>query len=188
MKAQLITVNRWFKKPFSSFKNLDDPERLGQLKNVDSKTVLLVIGAHPVSSTWSVSGELSISQTYQVYHLNIFRKMIPNNQIRPYITKIVQNFWLTVVLNSKKYLDAKVFSFKRWWVSRGCFEWHLCQHLCHSTVASPVTQTTEQRWCKILFEVSTAHELSALKRPLGVNFGIKPEPVSKSCCVSNWDL
>ena len=55
------TVNRWFKKFCSGCKNLDDRERSGMTKSVDSEAVIQTIKTNPSSSTRRVSGELGIS-------------------------------------------------------------------------------------------------------------------------------
>ena len=63
--------------------------------------MLQAIEANLASSTWRVSGELGSV----VYHLNNFGKSLRSRQIVPHITKILQNFWLTLVLfvGSSKY-------------------------------------------------------------------------------------
>ena len=53
--------------------------------------------ANLVSSAWRVSGELSISQSSVIHHLHDLSKNIKSNQIVPPVTKILQNFQLTLV-------------------------------------------------------------------------------------------
>ena len=89
------TLNRWFKKFYLSFRNLDDQARLGRLKTVHSKAVLQAIEVNLASSTWRVSGELGLSLSSVVCYLHNLSKSIQSCKIVPYVTKILENFWLT---------------------------------------------------------------------------------------------
>ena len=65
---------------------------------MDSKAVLQAMEANPLSSIWRVSGELSLSQSSVVYHLHDLGKSIQSCQIVPHVTKILQNFWLILII------------------------------------------------------------------------------------------
>ena len=60
------TVTSWFKKFCSSCKNLDNQAKPSRPKTVDFEAVLQAMESNMASSTWRVSGELSISQ-YSVF-------------------------------------------------------------------------------------------------------------------------
>ena len=79
------TINRWFQKFRLHCKNLDNQARSCNL----------------VSSTQRVSGKLSISQSSVLCHLYIFNKSIWSSLTVPHISKILQNFWFSIV--SKKF-------------------------------------------------------------------------------------
>ena len=80
---------------------LQEPQQSGKfrvrLKTLDSVAVVLALEINPVSSTWSVSGELSISQPSLVNHLHNLSKSIQSYQIVLQVTKILQNFWLILL-------------------------------------------------------------------------------------------
>ena len=57
----------WLQKFWSGYRNLDNQARTGRFKTMGSEAMLQVIKANPVSSTWAVSGELSISQSSPVW-------------------------------------------------------------------------------------------------------------------------
>ena len=57
--------------------------------------MVIAIEANPASSTQRVSGELSISQSCVGQHLCNLTKSIESCLILHYITKILQNFWLS---------------------------------------------------------------------------------------------
>ena len=61
--------------------------------------MLQAVEVNLVSSTQGVSGELGISQSSVVCHLNDLGKSIQSCQIVPHATKILQNFWLTLVFH-----------------------------------------------------------------------------------------
>ena len=91
------TVIRWFKKFLSGCKNLDDQTRLSRFKIVDSEAIVQAIEENLVSNSRRVSGELGISQTSVVRHLHVLGKSTRRRWIVPHVTKILQNFWLTLV-------------------------------------------------------------------------------------------
>ena len=91
------TVTRSFKKFCLSCKNLDDQARLGRSENCGFKEVLQIIETNLRSSIRGVSGELGISQSSVVHHLHDLCKSIQRCLIVPYMTEILQNFWLTLV-------------------------------------------------------------------------------------------
>ena len=97
--ADQSTVNREFKKFHSVCQILDDQVRSGRSKTMDSKTMLK---ANPVSSTQRVSGKLNISQSSLVCYLYNLSKCIQSCQIAPHVTKMLQNFWLTLKLELKQ--------------------------------------------------------------------------------------
>ena len=95
------TVTRLFKKFCSDYKNLDNQARSSRFKSVDFEIVLLVIEPNPASSAQRVSGELGISQFSVVRHFDDLCKKkiksIRRCRIMRHVTKILQNFWFTLV-------------------------------------------------------------------------------------------
>ena len=75
-KGEAAVNHRWFKKFYPNCKNLNYQARLGKPKMVDSKPVFQAMEANLVSSTWRVSGELSISQSGVVCHFHDYGKSI----------------------------------------------------------------------------------------------------------------
>ena len=61
------------------------------------EAVLQTIETNLASSTRRVSGKLSISQSSVVYQIHDLCKRTQNYQILPDITKVLQNFWITLV-------------------------------------------------------------------------------------------
>ena len=101
--------------PEISLLNLQElwqPSKSSRPKSVDPKAVLQAIEANPVRRTWRVSGEFIISQS-MVLHLHDPSKSIWSYQIVPHVTKILQNFWLTLVclslfqINTQKMASLK---------------------------------------------------------------------------------
>ena len=94
------TVNKWLKKFRSGCNNIDDQEKLGRPKIVNSETVFQAIDANPVCSTWKVSGNRCTSQRPQEKYSELrpcdLRKSIQSCRIVLHVTKILQNFWLTL--------------------------------------------------------------------------------------------
>ena len=80
MKAEstvdISSVNEWFKKFHLGYKNLDDQEKSGKTKTIDSKAVIEANKAYLMRSTGRVSGKLSISQLSFVCHLHNFSKSL----------------------------------------------------------------------------------------------------------------
>ena len=70
----------------------------GRPKSMNSKTVLQATEENPVSGTQRVSGELALSHSSVVCHLYNLSKSIQNCWILMHIIKILQNFWLTLVI------------------------------------------------------------------------------------------
>ena len=68
------TLTKYVKKFHSNNKNLDDLTRSGWPKTMDSKAMIQAIEANPVSSTWRVSSEFSISQTSVVHYFYVFNQ------------------------------------------------------------------------------------------------------------------
>ena len=67
---------RWFKKFCSSCKNVTDQEMSGWHNTMDFKAMLQTIEANLVSSTWRVSGKLSISLAsviHQLQKISVYR-------------------------------------------------------------------------------------------------------------------
>ena len=91
------TVTRNFKKFYTSCKDFKDQAKSDRLKTMDSEAVFQAIEANLVNSTQRVSDELSISQSSMICYLNKLGKNIWSCQIVPHISKILQNFWLTLV-------------------------------------------------------------------------------------------
>ena len=88
------TITRLFKKYGSGCTDLDNQARSGRSKTVVSEAIV----ANLVSSTWRVSGKHSITQSSDVHHVHDISKHIQICWITSYITKILQNFWLTLEL------------------------------------------------------------------------------------------
>ena len=88
------TAIRLFKKIYPSYNKLDNQTRLVRPKTMDFKTLLRAIEAILVRKTLKVSGEFSISQFNVVCQ---FHNLIQSIQNVPYVTKILQNFCLTLV-------------------------------------------------------------------------------------------
>ena len=61
--------------------------------------LLQALEANRASSTWKVSGELAISQLSVVRHFHDLGQSIRTCQIDTHVTKILQNFWLTLVFS-----------------------------------------------------------------------------------------
>ena len=59
--------------------------------------MLQAIESNLVTSNWRISGELNISKFSVVHHLRYLIKSILSCQIVLHITKILHNFWLTLV-------------------------------------------------------------------------------------------
>ena len=95
----MTVVMRMFKKFCSGCKNFSDQAKWRRVKSINFKAVLQTIEANLVSSTWRVSGKLSISPSNWVHHPHNLGKCTKSCWIVPHITKIVQNFWLTQVNN-----------------------------------------------------------------------------------------
>ena len=85
------TVTRWFKKFYSGCKNLDDQERSGKSKIVDSGAMLQAIEANQVSCTESIrrarhsTNQCGSSPSW-------FWQSIRNCRIVSHVTKILQKF------------------------------------------------------------------------------------------------
>ena len=91
------TVTKQFKKFWLGCHKLDNYTRSDRSKIMDSDSILHEVEANPVNSTWIISGELVIFQSSLVQHLHNLSKSIWSCQIIPCITKILLNFWLTLV-------------------------------------------------------------------------------------------
>ena len=94
--------NQLFKNFCMDCKTLNNQNKLGKLKTMDSKAMLQAIEANLVSSTQRVSGELHILQTSVVGHFHDLCKSTQSWFV-PHVTKILQNFWLTRI---HAYLDT----------------------------------------------------------------------------------
>ena len=94
---QVFQAIRWFK-TFGSDKNLDDQARSGRRKTVDTETVLQAIEANPASNPPRVSGNHVISQSCVVGFFHDLSKRIWSCWILTHVTKILQNFWFTLVI------------------------------------------------------------------------------------------
>ena len=108
------TISRLCKKFCSGCQNHSDQAKSAKPKNMDSKAILQAWVKNLASSTWRVSGKLSISQSSIVCHFHDLSKSIWSYQILSHI-KILQNFWLTKVVSScSKFLNESmslIFSF-----------------------------------------------------------------------------
>ena len=89
-------------------KNLNNQAKPGKPKTMDSKAMPWAIKANPVSNTQQVSGELDISQFSVVCHLYNLSKIIWSYWIVLHVTKILQNFWLTLVYSLLIFLQSIV--------------------------------------------------------------------------------
>ena len=99
-------VTRWFKKFCSDCKNLVD-------------SMLQAIEANLASKTQRVPGELGISQSNEICHLQNLNKSIQSCQIVPHFTRIFQNFWLILVNTRPVDSDCEI-------------QWlHLCRRVRH---------------------------------------------------------
>ena len=58
--------------------------------------VLQAREANPVIDPQKLSGMSGISQSNDVHHLHDLSNIIPSWRIVPHLTKILQNFWLTL--------------------------------------------------------------------------------------------
>ena len=105
-------VTRWLKKFYPGCKNLNIQARSATYKTVVSETVLQTIEVNPMCSIWRVSGEFGISQSCVIRHLHNLNKSTWSCWILLHITKILQNFWFTLV--SKKYTWHFFFFFSEW--------------------------------------------------------------------------
>ena len=94
----------------SLFKSFDDQIKSDKPKTVDSLT-LLVIVANPKSSTRRVSGESCV--------LHDLSKSILSYRIVQHVTKILLNFWFTIVSWNKNYnlVDSNS---QQWFPSLSC--------------------------------------------------------------------
>ena len=90
------TVNKWF---HLGCKNLDNQARQVGLK--------LDFVINPASSSRRVSGELTISNSIVVHPIHNVGKSTQSCWIVPHVTKILQNFWLTLVKERKVKTDIK---------------------------------------------------------------------------------
>ena len=96
------TVSRWLKKFHAGCKKLDDPSKLGRLKNVYSKAALQAIVANPKSSNRRVSGELCLLQSRVVHHRHGLGKIIHICRIMSHVIKVLHIFQLPLT-NSKHF-------------------------------------------------------------------------------------
>ena len=71
--------------------------RLGKPKTVTSEAGVKANETERASSSQRVKGEFSILQSCEVRHFHDFGKNIRSYRIVPHVTKILQNFWLTLV-------------------------------------------------------------------------------------------
>ena len=90
------TVFKWFKKFHFGYKNFGNQARSGRPKAMDSEAVLQARETNLTSTTWRVSGKLAISLFSVIHHLHNVDKILQNIQIVFHVTKIFQNFWLTL--------------------------------------------------------------------------------------------
>ena len=97
-----------YKKFHPVYKNLNDQARSGKPKTVDSEALLQTMEANPVGNTRRVSGEFSISLSSVVHHLHNLSKSISSSRIVFHFRKILQNFWLTLVILACKKGQQKV--------------------------------------------------------------------------------
>ena len=67
---------------------------------VGLKPLFQATNANSVSSTWKVSGGLSILHSNLIHYFRNLSKSIRSCQIVPHVMKILQNFWLILVLNN----------------------------------------------------------------------------------------
>ena len=122
------------KKFYWDCKNLDDQTSPGRPKNVDPEVVLQAIEVNPVSSSWRVSGKLGISQSSMIHHFHNLGKSIWNCRIVPHIIKILQNFWLTLVISEQIkwffHVYLPIFFFKSGWQSYKVRKKYLLMFLC----------------------------------------------------------
>ena len=84
-------VTRWLKIVCLGCKNLNNQAKSGRPRSMDSETMLQAIETNLASSTWRVSGELSISQSSLVYYLHDLSKSIHSCQIVPHSIKMMEN-------------------------------------------------------------------------------------------------
>ena len=80
-----ITIIRWLKKNSFVYKKLNDQKRLGNLKTMDSKSVIQTIEVNLASCTRKISGELGISEPCVVCYLNDLGKNTRNCWILPHV-------------------------------------------------------------------------------------------------------
>ena len=91
------TVIGWFKKFCLGCKNVNNQARSSRPKSMNFKAMTQAIEANLVRSPQRVSGELSIAQSNMVGHLHGLGKSI-GSWLVLHIIKILQNFWLTLVI------------------------------------------------------------------------------------------
>ena len=94
---------RWFKKFGPGCKYFDDQARSGKSNIMDSVAVLQTTEANPVSCASRVSGEPGILQSSVVRLLYNLDKGIRNFGIVPHATKILQKFWLNLIIHEMLY-------------------------------------------------------------------------------------
>ena len=97
--VQLITETRWFMKILVGLQELQQLGRSGKPKSVDSEAVLQAIEINLGSSIWRTS--ISHSPVRFVTFMTLANG-IWSCWIVPHITKILQNFWLTLVYSILK--------------------------------------------------------------------------------------
>ena len=76
VKVHLIIVTKWLKQFCLCCKNFNDQARSVGPKREGSEAMPQLIEANPVSRTWRVSGELSISPSIEVCHFHNLNKYI----------------------------------------------------------------------------------------------------------------
>ena len=87
------TVTRWFKKFGLSYKNRASS---GRPKILDFETLLLAIEADLLSSAQNIRSSVSLSPVWFITFMALV-KSIWSCWIDPYITKILQSFWLALM-------------------------------------------------------------------------------------------
>ena len=84
-------IIRWFKKSCSGYKMLNNQERLGRPKTIDSEAMLQDKEANLANSNQRVSGELEISQSNVACQFHNLTQSIHSSKIVPHVNKILQN-------------------------------------------------------------------------------------------------
>ena len=105
-----LKAGQVFQEIFLGLQIFNDKAKLGKPKTMDSEAVFQAIGANPTSSIRWVSGELGISLSSVVCDLLKPGKSSKSNRIVRDVTKILQNFWLTLVTLCRILLLAEVLS------------------------------------------------------------------------------